>query len=84
MEKSVHAWSMYKIFTLLLGRGLVVPGFFRVFFFWGGGGRLPLGQKYMLGPVMFVWCLFARIFMKVGVENHWQLNGIKIPLMRAS
>jgi len=52
-------------------------GLFFLFFF---GGHLPQtsarSKQYLPG-------LFARIFMKVGVENYWRFIGIKTSSMKA-
>ena len=67
-------------------RGLMPLGLFLFpwffFFWWSLSPHFRSAKKYL--PVIFVRLAFIRQnFMKVGVENHWRLNGIKIPSMRA-
>ena len=63
-------------------RGPMPLGHFFFFF----GCHLPqtfARSKQYLPVTSFVSSLFARIFMKVGVENYWRFNGIKTSLMKA-
>ena len=62
-----------------LGQGLVIP-FFLWFFWWSLAPDFRSAKKLLARNIFL---LFARIFMKLSVENHWQLNGIKIPSTRA-
>ena len=53
------------------------------FFF---GGHLPqtsARSKQYLPKSLLISRLFARIFMKVGVEKYWQFNGKKTPSKKA-
>ena len=63
------------------------PGAFLVFFVFFfvvvSCPRPPLGQNNSCRQTLFVQRLFARIFMKVGVENYRRFNGMKIPSMKA-
>ena len=77
-EKSVRAFSCKSRFiTLPSGRGLVI----RIFFGWSLAPDLCSVKTILAGNLRRL-PFIRRIFVKVGVENYWRFNGIKIPLMK--
>ena len=58
--------------------------FFRdLLFWWSLAPDFRLSEKILAGNLLSFSVYSPNIFMKVGAENHWRLNGIKIPSMRA-
>ena len=67
-------------FTPPSGRGLVIPVFLLS---WSLAPDLRSVKTILPGNLGSFSVIFARIFMKVGVENCWRFNGMKTPSMKA-